>query len=158
MKQYYKNGPEGMPRVERMSDSTIDWVINGVNTDGMLVASERAHQQLRDVCHAVAEEVLARVSWPARIPLGTFKVERCDILPADVAELRDAQGKVLGRITNITLPANEDYMLEFRSAGSDTWHPSPHPRRPKAEAEAYAKEANARDRSVVYRAVPWDGK
>lgn len=113
MKQYYNNGPEGMPRVERMSDSTLDWVINGVNTDGMLVAGERAHQQLRDVCHAVAEETLARISWPeraglpaapARIELGTFTVERDDSLPAGVAELRDDQGKVLGRISNITTP------------------------------------------------------
>lgn len=56
------------------------------------------------------------------------------------------------------MPAEENYMLECRSAGSDTWYASPHPARPKAEAEAYAKEANTRDRSVVYRAVPWDGK
>lgn len=69
MKQHYNNGPEGMPRVERMSDSTLDWVINGVNTDGMLVAGERAHQQLHDVCHAVAEETLARISWPERAGL-----------------------------------------------------------------------------------------
>ncbi len=50
-----------------------------------------------------------------------------------------------------------NYMLEFRSAGSNTWHRSPHPARPQEDAEAYAKAANAQDRSVVYRAVPWDG-
>ena len=60
--------------------------------------------------------------------------------------------------TLAVIPAEVNYMLECRSAGSDTWYASPHPARPKTEAEAYAKEANARDRSVVYRAVPWDGK
>ncbi|MBY0238106.1 MAG: hypothetical protein K2X55_02220 [Burkholderiaceae bacterium] len=61
----YENGPEGMPPVKRMSDSTIDWVINGVDTNGMYL-DEQGHRKLRNVCHAVAEEVLARMpEWPA---------------------------------------------------------------------------------------------
>lgn len=60
--------------------------------------------------------------------------------------------------TVAAVPSEGNYMLECRSAGSDTWYASPHPARPKAEAEAYATQANERDRSVVYRAVPWDGK
>lgn len=62
----YENGPEGMPRVKRMSDSTIDWVINSVDADGMLMPGEEAYRKLRNVSHALAEEVLARLpEWPA---------------------------------------------------------------------------------------------
>jgi hypothetical protein len=65
MAEHYNNGPEGMPPVQRMSDSTLDWVINGVDTNGMYL-DEEGHRKLRNVCHAVAEEVLARISWPER--------------------------------------------------------------------------------------------
>jgi hypothetical protein len=158
MKEFYENGPEGMPRVQRMSDSTIDWVINGVDTNGMYL-DEEGHRKLRNVCHAVAEEVLARISWPERTAAVDSAAQIDATLPPGMVEFRDDQGKVLGRIINAdTTPEEGDYMLEFRSAGTDTWYPSPHPRRPKSQAEAYAKEANARDRSVVYRAVPWDGQ
>jgi hypothetical protein len=68
MKETYNNGPEGMPKVERMSDSTIDWVINPCDIDG-LIRNERGYQQLRAIAHAVAEEVLARVpAWSKPIP------------------------------------------------------------------------------------------
>lgn len=59
----YKNGPEGMPRVERMTDSTI----------GSLYLSVRHidHATEREIAfaHAAAEEVLARLpAWPTPSP------------------------------------------------------------------------------------------
>lgn len=81
---------------------------------------------------------------------------RADLRATAVA-LRALASNIEQRCRDAENPPEENYMLEFRSAGTDTWHASPHPARPRSQAETYAKEANARDRSVVYRAVPWDG-
>jgi hypothetical protein len=62
-----------------MSDSTIDWVINGVDTNGMYL-DEEGHRKLRNVCHAAAEEVLARLpNWPtlASQAAPTWKCYHC---------------------------------------------------------------------------------
>lgn len=65
MNEYYENGPEGMPRVERMTDSTIMAVLSQKNVPTIYVHSEQDYTSLRLFAHAIAEETLARVpSWP----------------------------------------------------------------------------------------------
>lgn len=60
----YNNGPEGMPRVERMTDSTIGWLMNELPLLNCL-HNERSYEEMRQFAHVVAEEVLARVpAWP----------------------------------------------------------------------------------------------
>lgn len=56
----YKNGPEGMPRLEKLSDSTIDWALSHIARDCTPTEYDRK------CAHAIAEEVLARLpAWPA---------------------------------------------------------------------------------------------
>lgn len=61
----YQNGPEGMARVERMSDSTINWVLRDTPL-GNCLRNEQSYIELRNFAHAIAEEVLARI--PATPP------------------------------------------------------------------------------------------
>lgn len=105
-----------------------------------------------DLLEAPLQELLA--DWYNSIG----EADRRADLRATAVALRALASDIEKRCREAESPPEEDYMLEFRSAGSDTWHASPHPARPRSQAEAYAKDANARDRSVVYRAVPWDGK
>lgn len=75
MSDHYESGPEGMPRVKRMTDSTLDWVIR----DSLFNVLDSYHGEDRDRLHALmhdtAEEVLARVpAWPTQPP--TEHVER----------------------------------------------------------------------------------
>lgn len=66
MNEYYESGPEGMPRVERMTDSTIMAVLSQKNVPTIYVHSEQDYASLCLFAHAIAEETLARVpAWPA---------------------------------------------------------------------------------------------
>lgn len=82
MNEYYENGPEGMPRVERMTDSTIMAVLSQKNVPTIYVHSEQDYASLRLFAHAIAEETLARVpSWPAErttSPVSQMTDERID--------------------------------------------------------------------------------
>lgn len=52
----------------------------------------------------------------------------------------------------------ENFHFEFRQVGTSEWYRSPHPARPRDEAEALVKRLNATDKSIVYRYLPWDGE
>ena len=66
MTEYYENGPEGMPRVERMTRNTIMAVLSQKNVPTIYVSREEDYNSLCKFAHAVAEETLARVpAWPA---------------------------------------------------------------------------------------------
>lgn len=65
MTEYYENGPEGMPRVERMTRSTIMAVLSQKDVPTIYVSREEDYNSLCKFAHAVAEETLARVpAWP----------------------------------------------------------------------------------------------
>lgn len=66
MESHYNNGPEGMPRVKRMTDSTLNCIIR----DSLFIIFDAFEGEDRDrlygLLHDTAEEVLARVpAWPA---------------------------------------------------------------------------------------------
>jgi len=66
MDDHYENGPEGMPRVKRMTDSTLGWVAAPITLLQLFQAHPGGQEALNQFAHAVAEETLARVpSWPA---------------------------------------------------------------------------------------------
>lgn len=52
----------------------------------------------------------------------------------------------------------ENFHFEFRGVGGSTWYRSPHPARPRVEAEALLARFNVEGNSVEYRYVPWDGE
>jgi len=62
----YESGPEGMPRVKRMTDAVLDCIIRGslFSIFDTYVGEDR--DRLHGLMHDTAEEVLARVpAWPA---------------------------------------------------------------------------------------------
>jgi hypothetical protein len=64
MSDFYSNGPEGMPRVPRMTNATIGAVLARTKFAGTRLQEPEFHALLEFV-HAIAEETLARVELPA---------------------------------------------------------------------------------------------
>lgn len=141
MNEYYENGPEGMPRVERMTDSTIMAVLSQKNVPTIYVHSEQDYASLRLFAHAIAEETLARVpSWPAErttSPVSGLtdeqqrQVEKC---------LRD--GAIMGSVSDSTV----DVVRAILAAAA------PHAQAPAAPvAEQQTVRGDAADPAPIYK-------
>lgn len=82
----YMNGPEGIPRVTRMTDGTIDELINRVLRNRQPV-TEAERVSLRDIAHLAAEEILACLpNWPEQQAAATAP-ELAKLSPAEIDDM-----------------------------------------------------------------------
>lgn len=92
MNDHYENGPEGMPRVKRMTDSTLGWVAAPITLLQLFQAHPGGREALNQFAHAVAEETLARIpAWPA-VPQANAELDA--LLEAAKEVVRDALDNV----------------------------------------------------------------
>lgn len=81
MNTYYNNGPEGMQRIERMTDSTLNSIIRHSLFASLDSFSGEDRDRLYGLMHDTAEEVLARLpEWPPSSP----------VVPVGQEDARDA--------------------------------------------------------------------
>lgn len=130
-------------------------------------------QYLRALLADLPDDLLIGVAYPDHQNGLSFAYETLDVRSVRVAEPAENFAGVkrpalvlivhddasAGDQVRTEAPDDGNYMFEFRSANDPTWHRSPHPARPRAEAIALVERMNAAEMgAVIYRYVPWDGK
>lgn len=106
MTEYYENGPEGMPRVERMTRNTIMAVLSQKNVPTIYVSREEDYNSLCKFAHAVAEETLARVpAWPKHSLSAQDEVLTDDQIDAHINTVLRPTGT---KMANFTMQKSKD--------------------------------------------------